>query len=223
MAPTDPARAYFGAGNSLVYRLIRVIAAVTVNPYFRSSVHGAERIPEGACVLAPNHASYLDPILLQCVLPRRVVYLMTSDWYDRILLRPFFRFMGAVPIRENARSNRAALDRAIDALQQGLPVVIFPEGRVTTDGALGRFHAGVAQIAVRAGVPIVPVGIEGTFAALPKGKWFPRPARVTVRIGTALDVPLSGTVDREERRQAFRALADRVKTAVAALLPASRA
>lgn len=214
-------RAYFGPFNAFGYRALRAFAGVTIVPYLRLSAEGLERLPDGPCVLAPNHASYLDPVVLQAALDRRVVYLMTSDWYDRTLLRPFFRFMGAVPIRENARSNRAALDSAHGALRSGLPVVIFPEGRVTTDGALGRFHAGVAQIAVRAGVPIVPVGIEGTFAALPKGRLLPRRARVTVRVGTALDVPPVERVDKAARRHAFRELTDRVRGAVEALLPAS--
>lgn len=216
-------RSYFGPVNSAGYRALRWIARGSLVPYFRLSATGVERLPEGPCVLAPNHASYLDPLVLQAALPRRVVYLMTSDWYDRVLLRPFFRFMRAVPIRENGRSNRDALSRAHEALRHGLPIVIFPEGRVTTDGTLGRFHPGVGQIAVRAGVPIVPIGIEGTFAALPKGKALPRRVRVTVRVGTPLDVPPVDGLDKSARREALRVVTERVKDAVAELLAPSSA
>lgn len=223
MERSDPAREYFGALNCFGFSALRVVARVTARPYFRLSCENAERMPAGPCVVAPNHSSFMDPFALQCALPRRVVFLMTSDWYNRPLLRPFFRAMGAVPLQENARSNRAALDRALDAIERGMPIAIFPEGAVTRDGSLGRFHGGVAQIAVRAGVPIVPVGIDGTFAAFPKGRWIPRPKRVTVRLGESIEVPPVDDVDKSARRRAFREITDQVKAGVAALLPSASA
>lgn len=199
---------------------MRALAGITLRPYLRLEVEGRERVPpEGAFVCAANHRSYLDPIVLQMAIPeRRLVYLMTSDWYDRPLLKPFFKLMHAVPVREGARQQREAFVRALGALRSGHPVGIFPEGRISPDGTLLPFRPGVVRLASRAGVPIVPAGISGTERALPKGKVFVRPAKVRIRFGVPLPPPALEGLDRAERRAREKEEAERLRAAVAALV-----
>jgi 1-acyl-sn-glycerol-3-phosphate acyltransferase len=186
-------------------------------PYFRLRLIGGDRLPAGPFVIAPNHESLLDPVVLQLVLPRRLVYLMTEDWYDVAVLTPFFRFVRAIRVRERVGGNRAALAQAALALMNGVSVGIFPEGRLSRDGSLDTFHPGVTLLAMRVGVPIVPAAIQGTAAALSHDRRFPKPSRVTIRIGEPLDV----TVPRDMRARSFRALAEeaaeRLRARVAAL------
>ncbi|MBI4881533.1 MAG: 1-acyl-sn-glycerol-3-phosphate acyltransferase [Planctomycetes bacterium] len=205
----------YGLLNRIGYRLLRLFVGVTVRPYFRIRLEGTQHLPPGPCIVAPNHASYLDPIVLQTALPRRLVFLMTLTWYDVPLLRPFFRFMHCIPIDEEAR-NRKALLAALQALERGASVGIFPEGEVTTTGALGRFTPGVAALALRANVPVVPAGITGTFQALPKGRRFPRPVRVTVRLGPPL-AP-GGDEAGRAKRDALRQVTAELQQAVRALV-----
>lgn len=204
----------FGTANVLGYRLLHIVTRLSLAPWLRLRAEGSERLPAGPCVLAPNHASYLDPVVLQAVLAdRRIVFLMTRAWYERPVLRPFFRAVGAIPVDAD-RTNRDALERAVAALRAGHPVGIFPEGAVSGDGRLGAFHPGVAAVALRARVPVVPVGLRGTSRALPKGAWFPRPQRVTVRFGQ----PLGVAADAGSRREGILSLTGSLRDAVASLL-----
>lgn len=207
----------FGVLNRIGYAIVRAVARVTLFPYLRLRREG-ESLPPRPCIIAPNHCSYLDPLVVQGVVPeRRIVFLMTRSWYDRPRLRPFFRFMRAIPVDDEAR-NRDALEQAVAALAAGYSVGIFPEGAVSETGELRDFRAGVASIAMRAGVPIVPVGITGTHAALPKGARFPRPSRVTVRFGAPIPLPTEEARRDRPRREVLEELIARVRAAVFNLL-----
>lgn len=200
-----------------MYRGVKAFAWLTIKPYFRLSLEGAEHLPSGPCIVAPNHNSYLDPVVVQAALPLRLVFLMTRDWYDKPLLRPFFRFMRAVPVDDDAR-NRSALEAGLAALRRGESLGIFPEGEVRPEGDLGEFHHGVASLAVRARVPVVPAGIIGNYRALPKGKLFPRPARVTVRLGAPLPSDMNPRTTGMSRREILKTLTWRLRESVAELL-----
>ncbi len=207
----------FGALNRIGYAVLRAIARATVFPYLRLRREGGE-LPPGPCIIAPNHASYLDPLVVQgAISERRIVFLMTRTWYDRPLLRPFFRFMRAIPVDGEAR-NRDAMERAVAALAAGYSIGIFPEGAVSESGELREFRPGLASIAMRAGVPIVPVAVMGTRAALPKGARFLRPHAVTVRVGAAIHAPNVTEGEGRPRRQLNDELIRRVREAVSALL-----
>ncbi|MBK6942123.1 MAG: 1-acyl-sn-glycerol-3-phosphate acyltransferase [Planctomycetes bacterium] len=208
-----------GAGpwNRGLYRLVRfLLGDLVLRPYFRLSVRGLEHLPKsGAVILAPNHCSLLDPLVLQSALPRRIVFLMTLAWYRRRLLRPFFVLMRAIAVRDDG-GNRGAMSAAAAALEHGAALGIFPEGRISADGTLRGFQAGAAVLAIRQRVPVVPVRIVGTFAALKKGARIPRPARVSIVLGPALVAP--ECVDEPTQRRACAAeFTQRIRAAVEAL------
>lgn len=139
------------------------------------------KLPSGGFIVCSNHAGYLDPVFIQLVLRRRVRFLMTNDFYRRRWGRWFFRLVGAIPVG-SGRLSHEGIQRAAALLQAGYAVGIFPEGRLSTDGALGPGHRGVAVLAQSAGTPLLPLGLVGNREAWPKGE---RPHRSHVRASFA--------------------------------------
>jgi 1-acyl-sn-glycerol-3-phosphate acyltransferase len=156
---------------------------------YRPKAVGLENIPEGPAILASNHQSFLDDLLLPLVVPgRKVVFLAKADYFDKWYLRWFFKGANVIPVRRESRSGaEAALQTGVRALREGNLVGIFPEGTRSPDGRLYRGKTGVARMALEAQVPVVPVAITGTFEALPYDRKLPKPGRVTVRFGKPLD------------------------------------
>lgn len=180
-------------------------------------VVGRLRVPRGrAVILAPNHCSYLDPIVVQAALPRRVRFLMTEEIYRVPWARWFFESMGTIPVPDRG-VHVAAMRECADVLERGELLVIFPEGRISHDGTLGRGFPGVASLAARTRAIVVPVHIEGTYRALPKRARFVRPAPITIRFGAPIDVAGGEALD----RRALRAVSDSIMSAIAALGPSS--
>lgn len=156
---------------------------------YRPKAIGLENIPEGPALLAANHQSFLDDLLLPLVVPgRKVVFLAKADYFDKWYLRWFFKGANVIPVRRESRSGaEAALQTGVRALRDGNLVGIFPEGTRSPDGRLYRGKTGVARMALEAQVPIVPVAITGTFEALPYDRKLPKAGRVTIRFGKPLD------------------------------------
>jgi 1-acyl-sn-glycerol-3-phosphate acyltransferase len=170
------------------YRRLRLLAALP-RAYFRFSVDGAERVPaRGACVVAANHVSYLDPVVLAMACPRPVRFLVDRGQYVRPLVHWIAVRTGAIPV-ENAPSDLGSLRRTLAALRDGSVVGIFPEGGRSDDGSLKPGRPGAALLALRAGVPLIPAAIVGAYEAYGRHHRFPRPRPVRVRFGAALDLP----------------------------------
>jgi len=155
---------------------------------FRPKTVGLENVPaEGPVIIASNHESFLDDLLLPLVLKRRVTVLAKADYFDKWYTSWFFKMAGCVPVRrEGGSASRAALQAAIDALDDGKLVALFPEGTRSPDGRLYRGKTGVARIALEARVPVVPVAVIGTFELLPYNKKRPKTGPVEIRFGKPL-------------------------------------
>lgn len=157
---------------------------------YRPKVKALENIPrEGPAILAANHQSFLDDLLLPLVVPgRKVVFLAKAEYFDKWYLRWFFKGANVIPVRRQSRSAaEAALQTGVRALREGNLIGIFPEGTRSPDGRLYRGKTGVARMALEAQVPVIPVAIKGTFEALPYNRRFPRPGRVEIEFGKPLD------------------------------------
>jgi 1-acyl-sn-glycerol-3-phosphate acyltransferase len=117
---------------------------------------------EGGLIVAANHGSWLDAWLVQwAVFPHQLTFLMTEDFFDLPVAGLYFRAVGARPIREDGRPSVAGIKAAYSALEDGKMICLFPEGGIPRDGKMQRGKRGVAHIARKAGVPILPVGIRG--------------------------------------------------------------
>ncbi len=137
---------------------------------------------EGAYMLAPNHTSYLDPILLGAVSFRRVTFMMTALHYRSPLMGWFYRWNKAIPVGVR-KGNRNALRMAEEVLREGRVLSVFPEGGISRDGKLLLGNPGAVSLALRQGVAVIPVAIDGAHDAFPFGSRFPKPHRITVRFG----------------------------------------
>ena len=156
---------------------------------FRPKIEGLENVPaDGPAILAANHQSFLDDLLLPLVVKgRKVVFLAKADYFDKWYLRWFFKGANVIPVRRNNSSAaEAALKAAVDALQEGKLIGIFPEGTRSPDGRLYRGKTGVARMSLEARVPVIPVAITGTFEAMPYDRKLPKPGRVEIRFGKPL-------------------------------------
>lgn len=158
------------------------------------TVEGAEvftGLGEQPALIVANHASHLDATVLLCALPaavrERTVVTAAADYFFESTWRGLSTALafGTVPID---RSGGAPSTTPVDLLRDGWNLVIFPEGTRSPDGARARFKLGAAYLAINTGVPVVPVGLRGTFAAMPRGRSWPVPGRpeVSVRFGRPL-------------------------------------
>ncbi|MGE3171570.1 MAG: lysophospholipid acyltransferase family protein [Planctomycetota bacterium] len=189
MSPRAPDRAAWlaappGPLNSAVFWPFWVGCGAGLRLWFRLRVEGP-RPPRGPVVLAANHTSFLDPLVLGAALPRRVTFLMTEVIWRSPVMGWFYRWNHAIPLAQRG-GNRDALRAARSVLQQGRVIGIFPEGGISRDGGLLLGSPGAVSLVLGEGVPIVPVGIVGADRALPPDKALPRPRRITVRFGAPI-------------------------------------
>jgi len=155
---------------------IRFMAWLLTQTFYRIRVYHRENLPEeGPALLAPNHVSWLDGLLLVAVSPRPVRIIVThsllSSWWSRGLAR----IMGAIPIRRSPKGVRSAIDTAREALNNGEIVCIFPEGGITRSGQLQSFKPGMLEILKGADAPAVPVYLDelwGSIFSFRGGKFF---------------------------------------------------
>jgi 1-acyl-sn-glycerol-3-phosphate acyltransferase len=197
---------------NLAYRLVCFFGRFLFRIAFRLTAEGAGRVPEeGGLIVAANHASYLDPLVLGAVFPRPVRFMMMRSYYDPWYLRWFCAPMGAIPIDTEGGMQLGSIKRALRALGEGEVVGIFPEGARSRDGSLRPFERGVAVLAARAGVPVVPAFIDGAHRALPRGSALIRPRKIHIVLGEPL-IPQTG-----KDGSAEAGLHLRIERAVAAL------
>jgi 1-acyl-sn-glycerol-3-phosphate acyltransferase len=184
-----------------------VVLGPLLHLLFRPKVTGLEHIPaSGGAIVASNHVSFLDPLLLPLVVPRRRVMFLTKVKYiDKPFLHWFLRGAGVIPVATDEPSAAGgAVSSGVQAVRQGRLVGIFPEGTRSRDGKLHRGKTGVARIAIAAGVPVIPVGIVGTERAFPPGARLPRPRSVQIKFGAPimLSAQDGGTPDAAQSRRA---------------------
>jgi 1-acyl-sn-glycerol-3-phosphate acyltransferase len=138
----------------------------------------------GAVLLVSNHQSHLDPVLVGLACPRRLKYLARHD----LFFWPFswwIRALGAVPI-DRKRGAVGGMKTTLKLLQQNEAVLVFPEGSRTFDGQLQPLRPGFCLLARRSGAAIVPIAIQGAFAAMPRGSTLPRPCPITLAFSPAI-------------------------------------
>ncbi len=150
-------------------------------------VNGLENIPKsGPFIIAANHESYMDHLIIACTLishlNRKIHFLAKKEHFDNIFKKAWHNYAGAIPIDRQA-GGKEALKWAVWALKKGKIIAIHPEGTRTLTGKLQKGKTGVARLALAAKVPVLPVGLIGTFEILPKGKYIPKLRKATMNIG----------------------------------------
>jgi 1-acyl-sn-glycerol-3-phosphate acyltransferase len=204
-----------------LYLLGRAGIAPVARILYRPTVIGRRNVPpSGAVILASNHLSFIDSIVIPLVAPRRVQFLAKSHYFTGTgfrgwLSRSFFSAIGAVGVERGAgQAAQAALDQSKRILDTGAAFALYPEGTRSLDGRLYKGRTGVAWLALTTGAPVVPVGLIGTNELQPVGARFPRIRPVTVRFGTPIDVSRHGSADSGKAR---RLATDEIMAAIHAL------
>lgn len=170
-----------------LYRITRTLLGPLVAKYFHTTCIGAQHIPKaGGVVLACNHLSNLDPVLLAAVCPRQINYLAKIELFRIPLLGRLIRHYGAIPLRRTA-SDPEAVRLAEFVLEQDHLLALFPEGTRSRDGQLKPFRFGAARLTLKYNVPLIPAAIIGTEKAMPSGKKVPQ----RVPVGIAFGAPIA--------------------------------
>ncbi len=191
------------------------MARAVLMPVFKSlwrvKVVGLENVPAtGGAIFCPNHTSVIDSFLLPLVLPRRISFVGKAEYMDSWKTRHIFPALGMIPIdRSGGDASARALNTAARVLEDGQFFGIYPEGTRARDGKLHRGHTGPARLALRTGVPIVPVGLIGTREIQPPGAKFPKPFKsAEVRFGRPINV--ARYANRADDRLVLRQIIDEV-------------
>ncbi|MEO7719897.1 MAG: lysophospholipid acyltransferase family protein [Capsulimonas sp.] len=169
----------------LFYPIVFTVLRVMIRIYGRLRSSGEHNVPQtGGLIYCPNHTTDADPPTMFVTLPRRAWFIGKSELFETPVFGWFFHHFHAFPIKRDS-ADRAALRRAEDCLKRGEPIIIFPEGRCAQDGKLQRLQPGAAMLAMRAGVPIVPIGIQHANEMLPYAAKKPQFSKhpVTVKFG----------------------------------------
>jgi len=210
-APPTPA-------SRLFYSFVRNAIWLAAKVWFRIEVHGREHVPkEGSFVLAPGaHRSNIETLVACLVTRRRLRYMGKDSLWKYGFSDWLLSALGGFPVNRSG-ADREALHQTLEIVEQGEPVVMFPEGTRRTGPLIEAEHMrdGAAYVASRAQIPIVPVGIGGSEAAMPTGAKFIRPVKMVMVIGEPLAPPplkQSGRVS----RSGVRAMTEELRTTLQA-------
>jgi 1-acyl-sn-glycerol-3-phosphate acyltransferase len=198
------------------------VARAVLTPVFRAlwrvTTEGLGNVPtSGGAIIAPNHISVLDSFFVPLTLPRRITYVGKAEYMDDWKTKYVFPAIGMIPIdRSGGDGAQRALDAAAEILEAGELFGIYPEGTRARDGKLHKGHTGIARLALRTGVPIVPVGIIGSEECQRPDAKLPSPfKRVHLRFGRPIDVTRYS--DRADDRIVLRQITDEVMFEIANL------
>ncbi|PRY24089.1 lysophospholipid acyltransferase family protein [Pseudosporangium ferrugineum] len=198
----------------LLYSIGKVTVGNALMLGWRPHVEGLENIPAtGGAIFAGNHLSVADELFLGAVVPRHIAFWAKAEYFrgggvGGTLTKFLMNGLGAIRVeRGGGRAALTAFDGAIPVLKAGDMVAVYPEGTRSPDGRLYRGRTGVARLAVAAGVPIIPVGMQGTDKAQPIGQPYPKPGKgkIVVKFGKPIE-----TAGRPDDRTSLRALTDEV-------------
>jgi 1-acyl-sn-glycerol-3-phosphate acyltransferase len=188
---------FFLPRQTIAFRLSRGFVRALLRVYFLFRVEGLTGYAAGPGVIVANHTSALDPLFIAAALPDRVLFVAAREFLALPVVGWVMRAYGCIPVRRG-EVDTSVVRLALRALAAGVKVGVFPEGRVSPQP--GPLRRGAGLLAAAAGVPIQPIAVVGSGRAFPLGASFPRPARVTVRIGAQVPPPAGAGDDREAAR-----------------------
>ena len=164
-----------------VYGVCHYALRVMFDMFFRGEVVGLDQVPkDGGFLLAANHASYLDPVLIGSQLSRQIAYFARKTLWKGGISSWWLDSVGVIPVDRDGGQDVGAIKRVLRALKAERGLILFPEGTRTPDGGLQAAKPGVGFMAVKTQVPVVPVRIFGSFEAMGKGR--------PLRLGTPVTV-----------------------------------
>lgn len=201
----------FYAGHARLWARIALVLSNTP-----VELRGVEHLPDGPFILMSNHQSNFDILSLIAAIPRRIYWIAKKELFDIPIFGPSMRRGGYIPLdRSDGRKALKSMDNAADIIRRGSSVVMFPEGTRSRDGRLLPFKRGGFMLAVRAGVPVIPVTINGSGRVNPGGAIRLYSGNITITLHPQINIP-----DGMKKNEAEEWLMERVQGAIAASLEA---
>lgn len=179
-----------------MYPVVHRILKAIFTRYFDWGTSGKENIPAtGSAIVVSNHVNYLDPMAMGALSPRALHFMAKEELFSNPVAGWILRKLGAFPVRRG-RGDRRAIRHALQLLEEGKVLAMFPEGTRSETGELMELQRGAALLALKSGAPVVPMVIQGAYEALDGGRKIPRRGvRVRVRVGPPLRVEALKRVD----------------------------
>lgn len=186
--------------------ILRIIAWCIMKPFFRIEIRGQAVL--NACdqgvILAGNHTGLLDSLTLLVACQRYFRFLMIDEVFSWEWVGKLVPYGNIIPLYQDR--HRRVLVETVQQLRQGMAICIFPEGKLTQDGALNPFNKGVAYLQQKSGMPIVPFAISGGFEAWPQAQKWPRFRKIILQFGEPIQADLC-----ETREKVIQTLEQRVQ------------
>jgi 1-acyl-sn-glycerol-3-phosphate acyltransferase len=211
-----------GWGSRAFYQFARAIITTFTRLWTRMRIEGREHLPRrGAYVLAPVHRSYIDTPISGCLTLRRLRFMGKDPLWKKRWSGWLLSALGGFPVTRGT-ADREALRRCIAVLESGEPLVLFPEGERKSGPVVQPLFDGAVYVALRAGVPIVPVGIGGSERVMPKGTNVMYPRKVHVIVGAPI-LPQATTASGRVPRSAIRTMSDELHSTLQDLFDTAQA
>jgi 1-acyl-sn-glycerol-3-phosphate acyltransferase len=205
----------------LLYFVGRHVVAPLLRLIYRPRVIGTRNVPRhGKIILASNHLSFIDSLVIPMTAPRRVQFLAKSHYFEGVgvkgaISRSFFTAIGAVGVKRGAgQAAQEALEQSRRIIDTGAAFAVYPEGTRSLDGRLYKGRTGIGWLALTTGAKVVPVGLIGTAEVQPVGAKVPRIRPITIAFGEPIDVAHYGPADSGRAR---RLATDEIMAAIHAL------
>ena len=193
--------------DKIAYHTVRTIVTVFCRVWCRMTIEGRDNFPaSGPFILAPTHRSLIDTPVASGVYRKRMRFMGADKWWSNRHFGNLLTALGGFPVSRGS-ADREALRRCITVIEGGEPLVLFPEGERKSGPFVQPLFEGAAYIAMKTGVPIVPVGIGGSGRVMPKGARFIRPKKLYVVVGKPLNVPVAES-SKQHRAAARQLTAD---------------
>jgi 1-acyl-sn-glycerol-3-phosphate acyltransferase len=199
----------------MLYSILHFIFRLAFKVLFRWEIYGRENIPpSGGAILAANHTSFLDPILVGTSLDRKIYFFARSSLFHPRPWSWLLKKLHTVPVERN-KPAPSSIKRVLRLLKSGRLILMFPEGTRGSGETLSKARGGVGMMAAKSGLPVIPVYISGAARILPKGARMIRPRKVKIIYGAAMRfVPDAG---RARTKEEFHRIGNQVLGEIAAL------
>ena len=199
--------------DNFLYGVVRVFFKIIFFFYHRLSAKWMEPLPENRnVIIACNHCSFLDPLVVGAVFPRRLRYFSKEELFHPAFFGRIIKILGAVPVSRSSNAAAAgALKGLLKFLKDGSDVLIFPEGGRSLDGKLLPLEGGVAVVASHSQAPILPAFIKGAYEAMPPGSAIIKPVKITVTFGKLITFDSETYKEKDAREKIMAALSDAFK------------
>ena len=172
----------------MIYWILKKIFGPFVKLIWIKRVEGLENISKtGSCIIAANHSSYFDFISLIAVVHRKIYFLTAEKFYKSKFWYPLVAWTGQIKVDRESSDKKGVYDKVFSTLKDNKVLGIFPEGTRSADGKIGKTFTGVAKFAIKAQVPVVPVGITGTYELMSRHDKMPKFKKsIKINIGRPL-------------------------------------